>query len=180
GLLVWSWFWYGQYVKTERGRYNVDRLKLTLPLAGTLNCKILVARMCNAWGALFGSGYQILGSIDVLDEFCNNLYFRELVMVPLRKALERGAGLTVGCGDVPSHLLSPLAVSLIAVGEETGQLEEMMWKLSRYYQEEVTHQMEAFLTLIEPLMVFALGLMVGLVVLAVFLPLYSVVMHMGN
>lgn len=177
GGILFAIRYYYLYNATPHGRYNVDKIKLTLPVLGDLNSKVLLARMCNAWAALAGAGYPLLKTLEVLADFVNNQYFRQEGIEQVRKAVQAGCTFKAAFEEVPEHMVSVLFLNMLEVGEQTGDLSLMLTKLAGYYDQEVGYALEAFLALIEPVMMAIMGLIVLVVVLSVFLPLYQVVMH---
>ena len=173
--------YYGIYIRdylaTPEGKFNFDRLKVRLPVVGALNRKIIVAHFCRALGTLLTTGIPLLKALEVLMEFMDNEYFKQLSCQPLYEGVREGKQISQVIAEV--GFFPSMTISMIAVGEQTGELSRMLTKISAFYDGEVTHAIEQFLTLLEPMMIGFMGTLVAFVLLAVFLPLYQFIMNIG-
>ncbi|MBM3464597.1 MAG: type II secretion system F family protein [Armatimonadetes bacterium] len=165
------------YLRTPEGKFNFDRLKIRLPIIGNLNRKIIVAHFCRAMGILLGTGIPLMKGLEVLMEFMDNEYFKQLSCQPLYEGVREGKNISQVITEV--GFFPMMTCNMIAVGESTGELPQMLTKISKFYDSEVAYALEAFLVLLEPLMIGFLGLVVAFVLLSVFLPLYQFIMNIG-
>jgi len=164
GLLVSS------YIRTPRGRFIWDRMKLRLPLVGDLLRKASILRFAQTLGTLLRSGVPILVSLKLVQEHAeNSVLAGELAQV--YSAVEQGNRLEVPLRQC--KVFPPTAVDVIAVGEEAGQLDTVLFKLAQIYREEVDHRISVFASILEPLLLFMMGLFVALIVWAVYLPYFK-------
>lgn len=164
-LAAGKWF-----LSKERGRFLGDKLKLRIPLLGSLFQDIAVARFSRTLGTLLGSQSPILTSLDVVKDVMGNAVFSRALEAARD---EIGEGGNIANPLKKSRLFPPLVTRMIAVGEESGNLEGMLFKVADTYDNEVQTKVSAFISLLEPLIILAMGLMVGFVVLAVLLPIFE-------
>jgi type IV pilus assembly protein PilC len=176
GVVYYS-IYFRDWVRTAHGKYKWDRLKLTIPLLSDINRKFVVANFSRALGVLLASGVPLIKSMEILMEFMDNEYFKQLVIQPAYDRVREGQSLSQVLGD--TAFFPDMAVQMIAVGESTGELPLMLNKISHFYDVEITYALDTFLNLIEPLMIGVMGLVVCFVLVSVFLPLYAVIMNMG-
>lgn len=168
GLGVWAWRKYGQ---TPQVRNVVDPLKLRLPVFGTLFQKIAIARFSRNFGTLQRAGVPILLALDIVADTTGS--------VVLARAL-RDVQDSVRSGDAVVEPLSkhdvfpPMVVQMMAVGEDTGQLDQMLDKIAEFYDQEVEATTEALTSLIEPLMIAVLGALVGSMIVALYMPIFKI------
>lgn len=157
------------YIHTPRGRLAWDRLKLRLPLVGSLLGKASILRFAQTLGTLLRGGVPILVSLKLVQEHAeNSVLAGELAHV--YAAVDQGSRLEVPLRQ--SQVFPPAAVDVIAIGEEAGQLDTVLFRLARMYKEEVDHSMSVFTSILEPLLLFVMGLFVALIVWAVYLPYF--------
>ncbi len=152
----------------KSGAYALDRLWLWSPIAGQIIEKTIVARTMRTLGTLVASGVPILEALSITRETCNNAVFERMYQRVYESIRE---GDTVAQPLKESRLVDDMVVNMIDVGEETGDLDSMLYKIADVYDEEVNVLVEGLLKLLEPLMTVVLGLIVGLIVTALFLPL---------
>ena len=158
------------YYQTEGGKERIDRLLLKLPLVGDLITKIAVARFSSTLAILLTSGVSILEGLEVVSNIISNQKIAERISE---------AGVNVSEGNSFTAPLSrgglfpPLVTQMIKVGEETGNLEEMLEKISDFYDQEVEYKVDSMVSLVEPALILGLGLIVGSIVAAVMLPMFS-------
>ena len=161
-----------RWIKTEQGRIKFDALKLRLPVMGLLVRKTALARFSRTLAALTRSGVGILEALDIVAETAGN----ETVAIALRdtqSAVKRGDTLA---RPLAQHEVFPAMVTqMIAVGEETGALDEMLDKIADFYDQEVTATVDALTSLIEPLMIVVMGTIVGGMVISLYLPMFNII-----
>jgi len=164
GLLV------SAYIRTTRGRLLWDHMKLRLPLVGDLLGKASILRFAQTLGTLLRGGVPILVALKLVQEHAeNSVLAGELAQV--YSAVDQGNRL-----EVPLRrckVFPPTAVDVIAVGEEAGQLDTVLFKLAQMYKEDVDHSISVFSSILEPLLLFVMGLFVALIVWAVYLPYFK-------
>ena len=161
-----------RWIKTEQGRIKFDALKLRMPVMGLLVRKTALARFSRTLAALTRSGVGILEALDIVAETAGN----ETVSIALREtqsAVKRGDTLA---RPLAQHEVFPAMVTqMIAVGEETGALDEMLDKIADFYDQEVTATVDALTSLIEPLMIVVMGTIVGGMVISLYLPMFNII-----
>jgi type IV pilus assembly protein PilC len=157
------------YVRTPRGRLVWDRFKLRVPLVGNLLVKASILRFAQTLGTLLRGGVPILVSLKLVQEHAeNSILAGELAQV--YTAVDQGSRLEVPLRQ--STVFPPLAVDIMAVGEEAGQLDTVLFKLAQAYKEEVDYSVNIFSSILEPLLLLIMGVFVALIVWAVFLPYF--------
>lgn len=162
GLRLWR--------KTERGRVQLDRLALRLPIFGDLQRKVILTNTTRTLGMLVGAGVAIIESLNIVAETANNVIFEDALQ-QASKAVEKGLPLA---GTISKYEFFPPIVSqMIGVGEETGKLDEVLGRLARHFEAESEVAVKALTTAIEPLMMIVLGVGVGFMVIAIILPIYN-------
>ncbi len=152
----------------KTGNYIVDRIYLFLPILGTLIEKITIARTSRTLGTLVSSGVPILEALSIVRETTTNAVFERMYLRVYESIRE---GETISQPLKESRLVDDMVVNMIDVGEETGELDTMLNKIADVYDEEVNVLVEGLISLLEPLMIVFLGLIVGTIVVALFLPM---------
>ena len=173
GALV---FFLRQYHKTYRGRRVLDGILLKIPVIGMLLRKIAVARFCRTLGTLTASGVPILDGLEITAKTAGNAIIEDAVM-SVRKSVEEGRTISEPLGD--TKVFPPMVVQMINVGEQTGALDQMLSKIADFYEEEVDTAVNGLMKLLEPLMITVLGVVIGTIVAAMYLPLYSILSKIG-
>lgn len=171
GLIILAGAGLGYYVKTDSGKARKDRLILKLPVVGDLLRKIIISRFSNTLALLLQSGVNIINSLPVLENVVDNVVYRE-VLKEARARVREGNNLSVPLEK--SEKFPPIVIQMIQVGEETGNLDEMLQRLSNYYDVEVENAIEGGISLIEPAIILFMAVIVGGIVASVILPLFSV------
>jgi type IV pilus assembly protein PilC len=165
-----------RYHKTYRGRRIIDALLLKIPILGMLLRKIAVARFCQTLSTLTASGVPILDGLEITAKTSGNAVIEDSVMA-VRKSVEEGRTLSEPLSE--TKVFPPMVVQMINVGEQTGALDQMLAKIAEFYEEEVDTAVAGMMKLIEPLMITILGVVIGTIVAAMYLPLYSVLSQIG-
>lgn len=153
---------------SKTGNYAVDRVMLWIPVVGPLIEKTLVARTMRTLGTLVSSGVPILEALAIVRETCTNAVYERMYQRIYESIRE---GDTISQPLRESRLVDDMVINMIDVGEETGDLDTMLYKISDVYDEEVNVMVESLISLLEPLMIVFLGLVIGSIVIALFLPL---------
>jgi type IV pilus assembly protein PilC len=152
----------------RHGNYALDRINLWIPIIGPLIEKTVVARTTRTLGTLVASGVPILESLSIVRETCTNSVFERMYQRVYESIRE---GDTIAQPLKESRLVDDMVVNMIDVGEETGDLDTMLYKIADVYDEEVNVMVESLLKLLEPLMIVVLGFIIGTIVIALFMPL---------
>jgi type IV pilus assembly protein PilC len=161
-----------RYYATENGRHVIDGLVLKLPVLGPIMRKIAVARFCRTLSTLLASGVSILEALDITARTAGNAVVEDGILTT-RKSIERGE--TIAGPLKQTGVFPPMVVQMIGVGEATGALDTMLSKIADFYEEEVDVAVAGLLTLLEPLMIAFLGGIVGGIVIAMYLPIFSLI-----
>ncbi|ARN57628.1 type II secretion system F family protein [Sedimentisphaera salicampi] len=158
--------------KFRYGRLILDKIKLRLPVVGVLSYKICVARWTRTLGTLISAGVPILDAINITRDTANNEVYAG-VLDKVHVAIRQGD--TFANPLRKTKAVDPLVVNMIDVGEETGDLDKMLYKVADNFDEDVDVLVGSLMSLIEPLMIVGLGLIVGTIVLAMFLPIVTII-----
>ncbi len=161
-----------QYYATDGGRHAIDRLLLRLPVLGMILRKIAVARFCRTLSTLISSGVPILDGLEITAKTAGNAIVEDGIMTT-RKSIERGE--TVSAPLKETGVFPPMVTQMIGVGEATGALDTMLAKIADFYEEEVDVAVAGLLTLMEPIMIAFLGVIVGGIVIAMYMPIFSMI-----
>src|SRR6476620_10432160 len=172
GGIVALGFAFKQYYATPNGRMTVDAVVLKLPVLGNLMRKIAVARFCRTLSTLLASGVAILEALEITARTAGNAVVEEAI-VTTRRSIERGE--TIAQPLKETAVFPPMVVQMIGVGEATGALDTMLSKIADFYEEEVDVAVAGLLTLMEPLMIALLGGIVGGIVIAMYMPIFSLI-----
>ena len=160
------------YYNTPNGRMAIDRLMLKAPVIGSMLRKIAVARFCRTLATLLASGVSILEALDITAKTAGNAVV-EQALYATRKSIEGGD--TIAAPLKETTVFPPMVVQMISVGETTGALDTMLGKIADFYEEEVDVAVAGLLTLLEPLMIAVLGGVVGGIVIAMYMPIFSLI-----
>jgi len=160
------------YYSTEKGRRVIDKLTLTMPVLGNIMKKIAVARFCRTLSTLISSGVPILDGLEITAKTAGNSIVEDAIMVT-RKSIERGETISVPLKE--TKVFPPMVTQMIGVGEATGALDTMLGKIADFYEEEVDTAVAGLLTLLEPIMIAVLGVTVGGIVIAMYMPIFDLI-----
>ena len=161
-----------QYYATSGGRHVIDALVLKLPVLGMIMRKIAVARFCRTLSTLLSSGVPILDGLEITAKTAGNAIVEDGIM-STRKSIERGE--TVAAPLKDTGVFPAMVTQMIGVGEVTGALDTMLAKIADFYEEEVDVAVGGLLTLMEPIMIAFLGVIVGGIVIAMYMPIFSMI-----
>jgi MSHA biogenesis protein MshG len=165
------------YVRDERGRYRWDKLRLRIPVVGTITQKATMARICRSFALTFDSGVPMVQALNLISRAAGNEYVSEGVLA-LRDGVERGEALSRTAQT--SGLFTPLALQMISIGEETGTLGEMLTEVADFYEREVDYDLDHLSAALEPILIVGVGGMVLVLALGVFLPLWDMAASGGG
>jgi len=157
---------------TEAGLYAWDSIKLRMPVFGKLIRKMALSRFTRTFGTLVSAGVPILSALDIVGSTSGNEVIHRAVR-KVRAAIKEGETIAKPLSENP--IFPAMVVQMISVGEETGALDSMLAKVAEFYDEEVTAGVDGLTSLIEPLMMATLGVVVGGIVIALYMPMFEVV-----
>lgn len=161
---------YKNFAKTEKGKYKIDEIKLKIPIFGELGKKVTLTEFTRTLSLLLGSGISLLEAISIVTESVENVVYRTALQ-DVNKQVEKGSSLS---GSLSHYEMFPTILhQMMSVGEETGKLDEVLKKLSAYFEQESEHAIKNMTTAIEPMIMIVLGLGVGAMVIAVIMPIYN-------
>lgn len=163
--------------KTEKGRYIIDKIKLNAPIFGQLIRKVAIARFTRTLGTLIASGVPILQALNIVRETAGNAVLARAIG-QVHDAVKEGERIVTPLES--SGLFPAMVISMVDVGEETGALPDMLMKIADVYDDEVDNAVAALTSLLEPIMIVFLAVIVGTIVIAMFLPLISVIGTLGG
>ncbi|MCP9886903.1 type II secretion system F family protein [Cyanobium sp. ATX 6A2] len=160
-----------RFYKTHYGRRRIDALMLKLPLFGDLIQKTATARFCRTFSSLTRAGVPILLSLDVVREITGNSIIADTI-ANSREDVMQGIPLSVALGRTKAF--PDLALSMLSIGEETGEMDTMLSKVADFYEDEVENATKALTSLLEPLMIIVVGGIVGVILVAMYLPIFNI------
>jgi type IV pilus assembly protein PilC len=166
-----------RWAKTDTGRRRVDAFKLRAPVFGQLAHKTALARFSRSLAALVRAGVPILDALEIVSETAGNVVVAAAV-ADTQAAVKAGESLARPLEAHP--VFPPMVTQMIAVGEETGALDEMLEKIADFYESEVEATVEALTSLIEPLLIVVMGVTVGGMVVALYMPMFGIIGKLGN
>ena len=169
--IVAATFAYRRYYATPVGRRTMDRVFLKLPLFGDLIQKTATARFCRTFGSLSKSGVPILTSLEIVRDTAGNQVISEAVD-EARKEIQTGGMISLALQK--HHVFPTMAIQMISIGEETGELDAMLMKVADFYEDEVEQAVKALTSIMEPIMIIVLGGMVGSILISMYLPMFKI------
>lgn len=175
--LVILFFLIKQWGKTELGRYYIDYLYLKLPIIGKALRKVVVARFARTMGTLIRSGITVVQALEVVEEVVGNKVVANAIR-QARVSITEGDSITVPLQR--TRVFEPIVYQMIAVGEEIGALDDMLVRISDYFEEEVMYTIESLMALIEPILILVVALVVGGVVVATLMPMFEIIGTVGG
>jgi type IV pilus assembly protein PilC len=176
GIVVGGVYALKRYYATEQGRLVIDRLLLKSPILGQVLRKIAVARFCRTLGTLLSAGVPVLEALDITARTSGNAVI-ELAILEVRKQVEEGKNMADPLKA--TNQFPPMVVQMIGVGEVTGAMDTMLAKIAEFYEEEVDLAVAGMMKLIEPVMILFLGIVVGGIVIAMYMPMFSMISKIG-
>lgn len=159
-----------QYYKTEKGRLQIDRTLLKVPIFGILFRKVAIAKFTRTLGTLVKSGVPILQAMDTVAKTSGNKVV-EIAVLQARESIREGERIADPLKK--SKVFPPMVMQMIAIGEETGNLDMMLAKIADFYDQEVDVAVAALTSMIEPLIIVGMGLVIGSIVIAMFMPMFE-------
>ncbi|MFN6153206.1 type II secretion system F family protein [Anabaena sp. AL09] len=176
GILFVLSFLYKQYYKTPVGRLQIDSIALKLPLFGDLIQKSAIARFSRTFGSLTRSGVPILTCLEIVRDTSGNQVIANAIDAA-REEVQQGGMISVAL--LTENVFPAMAIQMMSIGEETGQLDAMLMKVADFYEDEVEQAVKSLTSILEPVMIVVLGGMVGTILLAMYLPMFKVYEKLG-
>ncbi|MGD1874139.1 MAG: type II secretion system F family protein [Mastigocoleus sp.] len=176
GIVVAISIAYKQYYKTRVGKETIDRLSLKMPLFGDLIQKSSVARFSRTFGSLTRSGVPILTSLEIVRDTSGNQVVSNAIDVA-RAEVQQGGMISIALQK--ESVFPIMAIQMISIGEETGEIDAMLMKVADFYEDEVEQAVKALTSVLEPIMIVVLGGMVGVILLSMYLPMFKVFEDLG-
>lgn len=165
-----------KYIHTEKGRWQFDRLKFKLPILSSLFQRIAIERFVSGLATLIESGVPILYGLDIIGKATGNRVM-ERAILDVRDSVRQGKGMAVPLER--SGVFTPIVVQMVTVGEEIGELGRMLKEVAQFYQERIAATLFRLTTLIEPAILIFMGVVVGVLVISMFLPIFQLAMVRG-
>jgi type IV pilus assembly protein PilC len=165
------------YYKTQGGRKVIDRILLKLPVFGKILQKIAVARFSRTLSTLLSSGVPILQSLDITARTAGNIVIEEAI-ISVRNGVERGENFVDPLKA--TEVFPNMVAQMVGIGEQTGALDAMLGKIADFYEQEVDAAIANLLTLMEPILIGFLGITIGSIVVAMYLPLFTLIGKLSN
>lgn len=170
GVLLMGVFGFRAWVNTSAGRYSWDKFKLRIPIAGKIVLKATMARFARSFALSSRSGVPIVQALTVVGQTVDNAYLTARVE-QMRDGVERGESILRTAAA--ANVFTPIVLQMIAVGEESGSLDELMEEIAQMYEREVEYELKTLSSQIEPILITFLGVMVLILALGIFLPIWD-------
>lgn len=167
---VVAFFAIKEALKTEKGRYQWDRRKVKLPIIGSIIERSILARFSHSFGIILKAGIPMTTGLSLVADAVDNAFMKEKI-VAMRQSIESGESLLRSA--IASSLFTPLVVQMIAVGEETGRVDELLKEVGDYYEREVDYDLSTLTARIEPLLLVVVAAMVLVLALGIFTPMWD-------
>ncbi|MEG4283855.1 type II secretion system F family protein [Microcoleus sp. A006_D1] len=175
GVIIALKFAFDMYYKTPMGHLQIDRIAMKLPIFGDLIEKSAVARFCVIFGSLTRSGVPILSSLEIVRDVAGNQAISNAIEYA-RQEIQNGGMISIALQE--QQIFPSLAIQMMAIGEETGELDKMLMKVGAFYETEVEEAVKGLTSMLEPLMIVVVGGIVGAILLSMYLPMFSVFQKM--
>lgn len=175
-LLILFLIFYRWYSRTDKGRLLIDKLKLKAPLLGSLLRKTAVSRFTRTLGTLISSGVSILDALEITAKTAGNRVIQDAIK---RSVVAIAEGETITHPLKETGVFPPMVTQMISVGEKTGGLDDMLHKIADFYDEEVDAAVAALTSIIEPVIIVAMGVVIGGILIAMYLPMFDIIGKIG-
>jgi len=170
GVAIGAYVLFRVWLGTPAGRYSWDRMKLRIPVAGKIVLKATLARFARSLSIALKSGVPIVQALSVVEQVVDNVYIGQRIE-QIRDGVERGE--TLWRTTVTTGVFTPVVLQMISIGEESGELDELLREVAEMYQREVEYELKTFSAQIEPILIVLLGILVLVLALGVFLPMWD-------
>ena len=171
GAILLSIWLFGRFYATHNGRRTIDRLMLKLPLFGELILMTATAQFCRIFSSLTRAGVPILMSMEISSETAGNAIISDAILASRGMVQE---GVLLSNALIRQKVLPDMALNMLAIGEETGEMDKMLSKVADFYEDEVGAMVKALTSMLEPAMIVVVGGIVGSILLAMYLPMFTV------
>ncbi len=170
-ILIFAIYWGRSFLKTEQGKNFSSRMIIKIPVVKELFKNIYMSRFTRVFGILIGAGVPIIEAVKLMSLVINNKVY-ERILVRVADQIQRGVQMSSLLGEYPSEF-HPIVSQMMAVGEQTGKLDEVMQSLARFFDDEVAKRLGALTSLLEPILLIIIGAGVGVIVFSVIMPIYK-------
>ncbi len=164
-----------RFVRSPRGRYLMDRIKIHIPKFGDLFKKMSLSRFSRHFGILLATGVPLLNSLEIAKGVADNVLI-DNALEKIRKGIREGENISDSMSDM--EVFPPMMVQMIAVGERTGTLDEMSSRIADFYEKEVSNSIDVLVTILEPIMLLVVALFIGMIVISMYLPMFNIYQNM--
>ena len=170
GVIVGVTYTVHRYVNTEKGRYNWDKAKLSLPVVGSIFRRSLLGRFARSFAMMLKAGVPLTTSLSLVADAVNNQFMGQRILA-MRQNIERGENLSRVAQS--SNLFTPMVLQMINVGEETGRVDELLAEVASFYEREVDYDLKSLTAKIEPILIGVVAVMVLVLALGIFTPMWD-------
>ena len=160
------------FIRTDEGSYLWDSTVLKLPVIGKFTMKVIVVRFSETLASLVGAGVPILQSLEIVERVVGNQVI-SLGLRQVRSGVREGAGIASPLAE--AKIFPPVVPQMVAIGEESGAIDQVLMKLGDFYEKEVDRGVKSLTSIIEPVLIAVVGISVGLIVAAVMLPMFEMI-----
>ncbi|KDR93811.1 type IV pilus assembly protein PilC [Peptoclostridium litorale DSM 5388] len=176
GALLGGSYVLGKYLRTDEGRYQLDRFKLAFPIIKEMNTKVATSRFSRTLSTLMASGVPIIQAMGIVKKVIGNAVIAKSID-SVMDDIKRGEGLANPLAAL--KVFPPMLISMIKVGEESGKLSDMLEKSADYYDAEVDDAITRMTTILEPVLIIVMAVIIGTIVMAIVLPMFDMFQHIG-
>lgn len=176
-FIIVIWIGVRQYYRTNAGHLQIDSMLLKIPVLGDLLLKVAVARFCRTLGTLTSSGVPILEGMEITARTSGNMVIQNAIL-KAKAAVEQGRNIATPLAE--TKVFPPMVVQMVGVGEATGALDAMLSKVADFYEDEVDNAVSALTSLMEPVMIAILGIIIGFIVIAMYMPIFQLANVFGK
>lgn len=175
-VIISSTVFFRNWARTEKGRYTLDNYKIKIPFVGNLLIKYALTSFTRTLATVIGSGIPIVESLKMSVGTLNNMILERKLLTAVTR-VEEGTRLSVALEA--EHLMPPLALRMLGVGETIGSLEEMLTEISEYFEDEIEQRLGVLTTAIEPAIMIVMGLVIGVIIIVMYLPVFKIAGTVG-
>ena len=169
-ILVIGIFLFKNWLAKESGRLKWDAFKLKIPVVGSILLRAILARFCRTFAMMMASGVPLIQSVELCSSAVGNAAIGERIL-GMRRSIERGESLLQAIGN--SDMFTPLVMQMVAVGEQTGQVDEMLNEVADFYNREVDYEIKNLSANLEPILIVMMSVLVGILAVGIFLPMWE-------
>jgi len=162
---------YRKVIKSPKGRYHYDNLRISLPKIGDILKKISLSRFSRNLGTLTSAGVPILRALDITKGISDNIIIDNAIE-KIRSGIREGENIAIPMAKF--DIFPPMMIQMVSVGEKSGSLDSMLNKIADFYDNEVSNSIDIIITIIEPMLLLLVGIMVGFIVISMYLPMFNI------